>query len=66
MKDIEILNSITELQNCVNEVNRIIAELHEHSVEIRISYNEAKSKEPANISLWKATEHVDYLAAIKE
>lgn len=66
MKDIEILNSITQLQNCVNEVNRIIAELHKHSVEIRISYNEAKSNESASISLWKATEHVDYLAAIKE
>lgn len=61
MKDTEIFNSISELQNRVNEINQMIADLHVKNVEIRIAYTEAKSGEPASINLWKAIEHNDYL-----
>lgn len=61
MNDPEIQSKILTIKDSVNLINSLMAELHEKNVEVRIQYVEAAKGVPPGISLWRATEHVDYL-----
>jgi len=61
MKDPLIEEKVNKIKEAVDLINQEIAELYTSNVEIRISYREAKSGEPASISLWKIEEHINYL-----
>lgn len=65
MKDQEITELVSTLQDHVNSINQLIADLHTKNVEIRISYTESKSDEPAYINLWRAVEHNNYIEESK-
>ena len=56
-----IANKVEELIKHVEDINQIMSELHDNNVEVRISYKESAKGEPAQISLWRVIEHVDYL-----
>jgi hypothetical protein len=63
MKDPNIQALVDELQNHVDDVNRIMSDLGKLNVEVRISYvDQALSKDISQgINLWKIIEHNDYL-----
>lgn len=61
MIDQEIKNKIDVIKQNVDAINQLMAELHEKNVEIRISYVDASKDVAPGISLWRATEHRDYL-----
>ena len=61
MIDPEIENKVTAIRASVDLINCLIADLYEHNVEIRISYQDASNGNPPSINLWRATEHIDYL-----
>lgn len=63
MKDPKIEQLVTDLKTRVDDVNRLMKELGELNVDVRISYVEqSKSKDIAQgISLWRIEEHNNYL-----
>ena len=61
MIDSNIAEKVQTILKNVDEINQLMSELYEHSVEIRIAYKDANKGEPPRIELWRATEHVDYL-----
>lgn len=61
MIDDTIKNHIDQIYDKIESVNKLIAELHEKNVEIRILYKEGDKNNPARLDFWRAVEHVDYL-----
>jgi hypothetical protein len=63
MTDPDITNKISMIKDSVDLINKLMSELHEKNVEIRISYVDANKDRNVvpGIKLWRATEHVDYL-----
>ena len=61
MIDANIAEKVQTILKNVDEINQLMSELYEHSVEVRIAYKDASKGEPPRIELWRATEHVDYL-----
>lgn len=61
MTDPDIQDKIQTIKDSVNLINTLMTELYEKNVEIRIMYVEASKGAAPGISLWRATEHVDYL-----
>jgi hypothetical protein len=56
-----ILEKVNIIEKNVDEINQLISELHLDHVEVRIAYKEPSNGNPAEVHLWKAVEHVDYL-----
>jgi hypothetical protein len=61
MFDNSIAEKVQTILKNVDEINQLMSELYEQSVEIRIAYKDANKGEPPKIDLWRATEYVDYL-----
>jgi hypothetical protein len=61
MKDPTVQTLVDELKNSVARVNAAMAELQNHSVEVRIEYRDRKGDEPQQIKLWRIQQHNDYL-----
>lgn len=63
MKDPAIEELVTQLKNSVAESNRLMEVLEDNKVEVRITYIEssATKKQKQGISIWRITQHNDYL-----
>jgi hypothetical protein len=61
MIDSNIVDKVQTISKNVEEINQLMSELYDQSVEIRIAYKDSSKGEPPRIELWRATEHVDYL-----
>lgn len=57
----EIEKQAKELVETIQKANSLITLLHSQGVEIRMTWKDADSKGPPNISLWRVTQSVDYL-----
>lgn len=56
-----ISNTVKQLINLVDDVNKLMAELHANNVEVRINYRETLEGKPPQIDLWRVVEHIDHL-----
>lgn len=61
MKDNNIKEKVIKLTSLVIEVNKIMSELQDLNVEVRIQYVEPKDNIKQGISMWRCVEHNDYL-----
>jgi hypothetical protein len=61
MKDPAVQILVDDLKNSVAHVNALMAELQNHSVEVRIEYRDRKGDEPQRINLWRVQQNNDYL-----
>lgn len=57
--DIKVL--VDEISEYTERINIILADLHTKNVEVRFLYKDSGADTPPCLSLWRATEHVDYL-----
>lgn len=60
MKDNKIETQVKELQFAIDQINQLITELNEKSMEIRLIVREDTAAS-TRIELFKAIAHVDYL-----
>lgn len=61
MKDDAIKLKAIKLKELVKEVNKLMDELGQLNVDVRISYVEKKLDVPQSIRVWRIEEHNDYL-----
>lgn len=61
MKDDNIKSKVTKLKDLVKEVNKLMDELGQLNVDVRIGYVEKKLDVPQSIHVWRIEEHNDYL-----
>jgi soluble P-type ATPase len=61
MKDDTIKLKAIKLKELVKEVNKLMDELGQMNVDVRIGYVERKGDVPQGIHVWRIEEHNDYL-----
>lgn len=65
MIDPAIKQDIETIKSCIDQINELMATLHERGVEVRIAYKDSSNGGGSgcvpHIELWRATEHVNYL-----
>lgn len=62
MKDSISIDLVNQLKQKINEINNIMASLHENKIEVRLQYKfeENPEKKPV-LSIWRCVGHDDYL-----
>lgn len=61
MIDKELQQKIFKLQEYIQEMNALLADLKNNKVEVKISYTDNGVDKEPRLTLWRATAHVDYL-----
>lgn len=61
MRDPQIESKVNELVDLVDKVNKLMSELQDLKVEVRITYVDQKDTVKQSIKIWRCIEHNDYL-----